>query len=927
MSRTVTVTLDNGETVQFANVPDSVTPDQITARAQQETGRSVVTIDGGAKAPAAQAAEGVPAEEPAETMGADTGPGEYYDVPPVSAPDIKGLESELEQYYRSLPKGTAPAEAKLNELATKYGQPPVSNYPAILAFYEKYGTLNPTVAMQGQNAVPPLPPEIEDIVGTVEPAGDMANRARALAKGAFFDFGDEMEAIARVLGVNPSKALLGPGAFLSDLARNSAQKFAAGEITADEYYRTKNQINAEYNAYAKANPEEAFGLEFAGGVAGTFIPGVGIVGKGVQLGRGAGALARGAVAGGSTGALSGLGQAETMALSDIAPSVVEQAAIGTAFGGTLGKGFDILGRRFMPGRSAASPEELRAAEMLFDATEGGVSPQRAVSATRASQAFDVPAPFGMATPELAALSERVLAKQKPTSRDLAQTLVETQAGASERVAQQAREALPTSRDFFDAQGAVTQRLRQIGEQDYQKAFAVGTVRDPQIENIIKNPELASIWKEAQSLARLEGRELDTKLEAVFDEAGALVGAKPTQDAIPDVEALDYFKRALDTQIDAGFRGSASGGKSRAAALRDSIRKPLLARLDELVPEYKEARSKYAGDLEVREALDYGRDMLSRKFRPQEVQKRLGEMSIAEREAVKTGALQAVLEPLEDATRRGNVAQQIIGAGTDGTSRLAKLKAVMDPAEYDFFETALRLERDLYNRASKATGGSRTVPLAEGVAQLDALIGADRLEDAVNFVMAGPQGKAASLARWVSRFSPNREFGDKVYGQLSKALKAQNPQELSDVLGMLARSESYARFVTGVGDVAAQRVAPVAGGVAPSLVEDRGINPPPAIAIGNAEAETDETEAAAQAAVDAPLASEEVAPEADNSEPEVSTIIIDGREAIYDPTAGAHIFTDTNEFVDAAPMKRGGMVRGYNRGGMALGELMRMYGVR
>jgi hypothetical protein len=914
MSRTVTVTLDNGEPLQFANVPDSVTPDQIAARAQQETGRSVVTIDGGAKAPAAQAAEGVPAEEPAETTGADTGPGEYYDVPPVSAPDTKGLESELEQYYRSLPKGTAPAEAKLNELATKYGQPPVSNYPEILAFYEKYGTLNPTVAMQGQNAVPPPPPEIEDIVGTVEPAGDAANRARALAKGAFFDFGDEMEAIARVLGVNPSKALLGPGAFLSDLSQSAAQKFTAGEITADEYYRTKNQINAEYNAYAKANPGEALALEVAGGVAGTFIPGVGIVGKGVQLGRGAGALARGAVAGGSTGALSGLGQAETMALSDIAPSVIEQAAIGTAFGGTLGKGFDMLGRRIAPGRSAALPEERRAAEILIDATQGGASPQRSAGAVRAAQASGVPMPFGMVSDELAALSERVLAKSGPAGRDLARTVVETQAEAGERVAQQAREALPTGRDFFDEQGAITQRLRQIGEQDYQKAFAVGTVRDPQIENLIRNPELASIWKEAQSLARLGGRELNVKLEAVFDEAGALVGVKPTQDAIPDVEALDYFKRALDDQIDAGFRGKASGGKSRAAALRDNIRKPLINRLDELVPEYREARSKYAGDLEVREALDYGRDLLSKKLRPQEVSAQINKMSIAEREAVKTGALQALLEPLEDATRRGNVAQQIIGAGEGGTSKLAKLRSVMDPAEYDFFETALRLERDLYNRASRATGGSRTTPLAEGVARIDNLIGSGRLEDAVNFVMAGPQGRAAALARWVSRFSPNREFGDKVYGQLSKALKAQNPQELSDVLGMLARSESYARTVGTVGDVAAQRIAPAVGGVAPSLVEDRGINPPPAMSIGNAEAETDEAEAAAQAAVDAPLASEEVAPEADNSEPEVSIIMIDGREAIYDPTAGAHIFTDTNEFVDAAPMKRGGRVKGYQKGG-------------
>lgn len=881
MPRNVTVTLDNGEVVQFANVPDSVTPDQIAARAQQETGQNVVTIDGGARG-AAPAAAGAPVETPVETMGPPP-EGEYYDVP--SAPDTKAFESALAKYYASLPKGTAPEEAKLSEMATRYGLPPVSNFPEILQFYEQYGTLNPSVAAQGPGAVPPPPPKIEEIVGTVEPAGDMAQRARAFGKGVLFDFADELEAAGRML--------------------------ASGELSSDEYYRIKNQINADYNQWAKANPGEAMGLELAGGVAGTFIPGVGLVGKGVQLGRGAGVLARGAVAGGSTGALSGLGQAETMALSDVAPSVLEQATIGTATGGLLGKGADIVGRRFAP--SAGAPEERRAAEMIFDATEGGVSPQRAIGATRAAQAFDVPMPLGMATPELAALAERVLAKQKPTSRDLAQTLVEAQSGAGERVAQQAREALPTSRDFFDAQGAITQRLRQIGDQDYQKAYAVGTVRDPKIESIIKNPELASIWKEAQSLARLEGRELDVKLEAVFDEGGALVGVKPTQDAIPDVAALDYFKRALDTQIDAGFRGSASGGKARAAALRDSIRKPLLERLDELVPEYKEARSKYAGDLEVREALDYGREMLSKKFRPQEVQKRLGEMSIAEREAVKTGALQAVLEPLEDATRRGNVAQQIIGAGEGGTSKLAKLKAVMDPAEYDFFETALRLERDLYNRTSKATGGSRTVPLAQGVAQLDEMIGAGRLEDAVNFIMAGPQGKAASLARWVSRFSPNREFGDKVYGQLSKALRAQNPQELADVLDMLARSESYAKFVGNVGDVAAQRVAPAVGGTAPSLVEDRGINPPPALAIGDADAAVDEGTAAAQAALDAPVAGEDAA--AEDSEPEVSTIMIDGREAIYDPTARAHIFTDTNEFVDAPAMQRGGAVKGYKKGGL------------
>lgn len=890
MPRKVTVTLENGERVEFVNVPDSVTPDQIAARAQQETGQNVVTIDGGAggAAPAAAvAAAPAPAEAAEETMGPPP-EGEYYDVP--SAPDTKAFESAVGRYYASLPKGTAPEEAKLSQMAVRYGLPPVSNFPEILEFYEKYGTLNPTAAMQGPSAIPPPPPEIEEIVGTVEPAGDWTQRTRAFGKGLLFDFADELEAAGRML--------------------------ASGELSSDEYYRIKNQINADYNAWAKANPEEATALELAGGVTGTFIPGVGIVGKGVQLGRGAGALARGALAGGSTGALSGLGQAETMALSDIGPSVFEQAAIGTIGGGLVGKGTDLAGRGFARLRSAASPEERRASEILLNATQGGEPVDAAIDAARLSRAYGVPTPLGMTTPELAALSERALTRPGAPARGLAQTLAETQAEAGERVAQQARSALPTGRDFFDAQNAVTQRLRQIGDQDYKRAYAVGEVRDPQIDALVNNPELAGIWKEAQTLARLNGSELRMRMEPVFDEGGSLVGLAPTKDAIPNVEALDYFKRALDDQIDAGFRGSASGGKSRAAALRDNIRRPLVSRLDDLVPEYREARSKYAGDLEVREALDYGRDMLSRKLRPQEVEQTLSGMSVAEREAVKTGALQALLEPLEDATRRGNVAQQIIGAGEGGTSKLAKLRSVMEPAEYHFFETAMRLERDLYNRASKATGGSRTVPLAQGVAQIDEMIGAGRLEDAVNFILAGPQGRTAALVRWVGRFNPNREFGDRVYTQLSDALRAQNPDELAAVLDMLARSESYARAMGVVGDIAAQRVAPAVGGAAPSLVEDRGINPPPALAIGDPDAAVDDAAAAAQATLDAPVVGEDAA--ADDSEPEVSTVMIDGREAIYDPTAGAHIFTDTNEFVDTTPMKRGGAVKGYKAGGEVSG---------
>lgn len=47
MNRTVTVTLDDGSKVVYENVPADVTPDQVTARAQSESGKAVRELDGG----------------------------------------------------------------------------------------------------------------------------------------------------------------------------------------------------------------------------------------------------------------------------------------------------------------------------------------------------------------------------------------------------------------------------------------------------------------------------------------------------------------------------------------------------------------------------------------------------------------------------------------------------------------------------------------------------------------------------------------------------------------------------------------------------------------------------------------------------------------------------------------------------------------
>lgn len=805
--------LPDGTTLEF----EDGTPDAVIDRVVQEH-------IGGKTSPAPTAGGGAPAA-PAEAAPAAP-----------EGPDVPGFEKELGAYYQGL--GGKPLDTStISGLAEKYRVGTPTNLADIEQFYKEHGRLNPRLQQTGPTAPPPPQINPNDIVSTVPKAGDWTQRARAFGKGLLFDFADELEAAGRMV--------------------------ANGEMSTDEYYRIKSQINADYNNWAKANPEEALGLEIGGGIAGAFIPGVGMVGTGMKGARAGEALTStllaGAKSGAISGGLSGFGQADTMAPSSVIPSIITGTGIGGVTGGVFGKGTELAGRGFAAGRDAVlrrlgrdtgDAVDRRVAEVLYGSTP---SPERDIGATALAEKYNVPTPLGMISPELTALTEKVLTKPSAGQRELAGQLVETQVGAKPRIQAQVETALPGTKDYFDVEDQITKNLRSIGDNEYQKAFAVGSVNDPALIKIANNPELASVWAKAQRLARIEGRDLPTKMEPVLDEGGNLVGLAPTKDVIPDVQSLHYLKRALDDTISQGFQGKGVG-TAEAAALKENIRNPLLARLDALVPEYKQARALYAGDLEVRDALRLGRDILKDKLRPQQFQRELEGMSEAEREALKTGARQSIFEPMENAKTNRNFAQALRGVrGDSGT--LQKLQMVMDPAEFKFFDRALKREDDLFKRVSGVRGGSRTTPLAEGMAALDDMVSSGDISGAVNFLLAPTPGRIAALARWVSKLQPGKEFGDKVYTRLSQVLSANKPEQLREVLDMLAKSRSYGEYMAKVKNVATGPVAGVAGNVAPSTVEDRSANLPPTLKTGDGQEVSDDVLDKARQVIDMEVGTE------------------------------------------------------------------------
>ncbi len=930
MPRNVTVTLSSGETLQFANVPDDVTPDQIQARAESESGgASIVSIDGGrGSAPTADVA-------PTGAAPADAVPMDDV-APQAPQEDIAGYEAGLRDLYQQYSEKKRPfAAADIEGLASKYNlQGRISNIPQIQEFFEKYGTLNPSLVSVAPDA--PLPEAVkqDEIVGTVPQGGENTQRARAFGKGLLFDFADELEAGARMV--------------------------ASGQMSSDEYYRLKEQINNDYNAWAKANPGEALSLELAGGVTGSFVPGIGVVGKGFQAATGISKLAgvgtRAALTGAASGALSGVGQAKT--LSDIPQSVLENAALGATFSAPVAKVVEYGGRgintaaqrlaeKYGPGievfdemsnRFVRVPEvpltaaDRKAAEILTEAA-GADGVGRAVLDTARANRQGVPISLGTASPRMTALTEKVAAKPSSGQEDLIQNLVETRIATPERVGEKIESALPEAKDYFGEEEAITDRLRAIGGNEYQRAYAAGEVNDPTIAAIINNPSpvIRSIWQSTKNLAQLKGSDLRMGTEPVLDAGGNLVGLAPTANAIPDVEALDLFKRALDDRIEKGFRGTSGEGKSEAAALKD-IRNVMVKRLDELVPAYREARTKYAGDLEVRDAMRYGLDIFSRKIRPAELQKTLGGMSDAEREAVKTGALEAAFRNLEGASG-GDLAKKLAGT----PEKLQKLKSIMGPQEAKFFERVMQKESQLYQRTSKITGGSRTAVLAEGMDALDANLQKGNLEEAVNFLMAGPQGRLAAFGRFVSKLNPRKEFGDQVYTKLSRALSAQKPEELRDVLDMLRRSKSYTDYMTSVKNVAAGRVAAVTGATAPSMFEDRSFAPPPPTEVEpDPEAQLQDyiasgglgTAIGDGAAMDEAAMQEGVAAEETTAQ-EPGTVMMNNRYVEEGPD-GRMYYVDDNTPAEGISlgMYRGGRVQPFKTGGRAtIADMARHYGAR
>ena len=603
---------------------------------------------------------------------------------------------------------------------------------------------------------------------------------------------------------NFTRALLGQGLGMG--WGDEAEAWLRSKIGEKTYEENLRDINREYAEYAQRNPLLTAGTEFAGGVlpmvasyaATPFTGGAAAPAAAATTARTAGALARlaqnpvvrGALTGLGTGAVAGAGTAEP-------GSRGEGALVGGTVGTIVGGGAPVVIRGagnaagWLRDRLAPSEEVIRRGSTrrvnraLGQAREGeGMTAQEAADVVAADRARGIPSTLANVDPSMVDLAETAAQRTGVGARQIEGTLGRQTAGARERVYGRVRSEI-NGGNYYDDEMRMVEELRNQARTLYDDAYAFGEVSDPRIRQILESPQFRSFYNRAREIAdnerlaaQLRGEDTSrfdlNPIYMVDSEGNAVV------QRIPDVRTLDYIKRGIDATIERGFDGQGLS-TAEANALRQ-VRREFVNVIDEAtidpntgVSAYTQARAGYAGDMEVLDALRAGRNDFNR-LDHEEIARMIQDMSEAERDAFRTGAVRNIYDRLMDPSGNINAAQRIIGS----PEYAAKMAPLFDsPAQFDLFRSAMQREMQLFQQSNRILGGAATArrTQARGAFEEGTPVG-----EVVADTITGSFG--SSLTNLVARIARSATMTDDIATDVSRMLMSSDPTEVAAAVRIL-----------------------------------------------------------------------------------------------------------------------------------------------
>lgn len=281
----------------------------------------------------------------------------------------------------------------------------------------------------------------------------------------------------------------------------------------------------------------------------------------------------------------------------------------------------------------------------------------------------------------------------------------------------------------------------------QEADAIrdyGPLRDipvdhPELSRFFQNEEVQAAYNRARRIAKNEataekGEVALPPLEKLLDMDGNLKRSLT-------LGQLDRIKRAMDETIYHGRKGKALDEKGGLLPTEvrsvEKVKASFVQLLDDVVPEYQNARQTFAGHQNVRNAFESGSDLFG--THPDLAKKMLDEMSESEKEAFRKGAMSALVDKIDGMGSNFDVAKRVHEKPLD--KRRMRL-LFPDEDAYDQFRMRIGHEAHMARSTKNVLGNSMT---ADKMMEL-----ADMLDAPIEPMLQMMSGNPMGALNWLSR---------------------------------------------------------------------------------------------------------------------------------------------------------------------------------
>ena len=221
----------------------------------------------------------------------------------------------------------------------------------------------------------------------------------------------------------------------------------------------------------------------------------------------------------------------------------------------------------------------------------------------------------------------------------------------------------------------------------------------------------------------------------------LADRKAAGDDISNIDILDATKQELDDQIGSFMR---QGKKNRA---RDLIRlkNVLVEEADSAIPEYKQARGLFAGQRQLQQAADLGKDYF--RLNARDIENLVKNMGKSEREMFRLGAKQAIEDKILDLQTNADQVKRLFGRNGD----VIKLKSLFDnQRSFKNFSDALEREANFVLTRRAAQGNSTTAKQLNDISSVR-----QASDDARSLLLGGNSERLGAIGRILERLTGNK----------------------------------------------------------------------------------------------------------------------------------------------------------------------------